>query len=237
MSSPTADSLNLFASESTFSSSSVESVCGSVFDMPRTLSSGTEGCSSIFEHASSSEDGFSVYSGEDTNLVFSDPFADDAVEVLKSPSNAGTNTSLRQRLSSSGSRRSSMGSATSSVLKDDVEAGYEADSDARTTASRRSSAHRRRARSRRGSATVHYLVERVEPTIEVLAPVTPEELAYLKAHTNIPIPAHYQALLPKDAEWDVPADAPNPSLLCGGSTSSQSSNVSASQTSAAALTL
>ena len=90
-----------------------------------------------------------------------------------------------------------MGSTISSTLEDDSDAGYEADYDAHTT-SRRAAASTRRARSRRASATVHYLVERVEPTIEVLAPITLEELEYLKAHTNIPIPAHYEAMLPKN---------------------------------------
>ncbi len=118
---------------------------------------------------------------------------------------------MRQQRSSSGSRRSSTGSISSSIPDDDVEAGYEADSDTRIT-HRRTLTHRSRAKSRRASATVHYLIEHVEPIIEVLTPMTPEELVYLKAHTNIPIPAHYQHLLPKDVAEapETPSSASSP---------------------------
>ncbi|KAM5544534.1 hypothetical protein V8D89_001432 [Ganoderma adspersum] len=173
------------------------SIYGSTSNVSRTPSSEADAYSSTFEHSSSEADGFSVRSGEEINMIFSDPFGDDGVEILKSPSSPSTSMDLRQRRSSSGSRRSSAGSTISSILEDDDEAGYEADSDAHTT-SRRAPTLMRRAKSHRARATVHYLVERVEPTIEVLAPITPEELAYLKAHTNIPIPSHYEALLPKN---------------------------------------
>ncbi|KAI1797409.1 hypothetical protein LXA43DRAFT_1089273 [Ganoderma leucocontextum] len=198
-----AEPLDAFAGDSTLSSS-MESIHGSISDLPRTSSSGTEACTSAFEHPSSEVDDFSVHSGEDINVIFSDPLGKDGVEASEHLSGPSVNMDMRQRRSSSGSRRSSSGSSTSSTPEDDVEAGYEADSDMHTT-SRRTPTRSRRAKSRRTS--VHYLVERVEPIIEVLAPVTPQELAYLKAHTNIPIPAHYEHLLPREADLGRDSDS------------------------------
>ena len=67
-------------------SSNMNSISSSISNASRTPSSGTESYSSTFEHSSSEADGFSVHSGEDINVMFSDPFGDDDVEVVKSPS-------------------------------------------------------------------------------------------------------------------------------------------------------
>ena len=94
------------------------------------------------------------------------------------------------------SSRTSWASSTSSSSEEEVEGGYEADSDLDMHLARAQRENRDVPRRSR----VHYLVERAEPIMEVLKPVTAEELAHLQATTDIPIPpALLSSILSKEA--------------------------------------
>ncbi|TBU33609.1 hypothetical protein BD311DRAFT_794356 [Dichomitus squalens] len=156
--------------------SSRESSNSQLSVLSRTCSATAEVESSFFGGSSSEAGGFSVDSGGAVDMIFGDSV------MIDGESNPNACGLLRRQSHDPGMPRhrgtQNHRPSTSSTCAEDIEECY---CDV--------GVHSGHNGDRRRRPRLHYLVERTEPIKEVLKPLTAEELAHLRATSDVPIPS------------------------------------------------